>query len=150
MVEIRHVVDAYDALQDVDIVHDNTVVGPLYAWRFPSLLVVSTNHGPFDDNLAAMYRGAAGRVAIVAISEHQASTASGVPVDAVIHHGVDPEAFPFGDGHGDYVLFLGRMTADKGARERAIHTIDFGSFVRALVRPARRAQRGPPSASVEA
>jgi glycosyltransferase involved in cell wall biosynthesis len=120
MVEIRHVVDAYDALQNADIVHDHTVIGPLYAWRFASLPVVSTNHGPFDDNLAAMYRGVAGRVAIVAISEHQASTASGVPVDAVIHHGVDPEAFPVGDGDGGYLLFLGRMTPEKGAREAVL------------------------------
>src|SRR5690349_21807685 len=68
MLEIRHVVDAYDALQDMDVVHDHTVVGPLSAWRFESLPVVTTNHGPFDDNLAALYRGAAGRAAIVAIS----------------------------------------------------------------------------------
>ena len=120
MIEIRHVVDAYDALQHMDIVHDNTVVGPLYAWRFDSLPVVTTNHGPFDENLAALYRAAAGRVSIVAISEHQASTASTVPVEAVIHHGIDPEAYPFGRGDGGYVLFLGRMTPEKGAREAAL------------------------------
>ena len=94
----------------------------LYAWRFASLPVVTTNHGPFDDNLAAVYRGVAGRAAIVAISAHQASTAaaSAVPVEAVIHHGVDPEAFPFGRGDGGYLLFLGRMTPEKGAREAAL------------------------------
>jgi glycosyltransferase involved in cell wall biosynthesis len=32
----------------------------------------------------------------------------------VIHHGVDPDAFPVGDGGGGYLLFLGRMTAEKG------------------------------------
>jgi glycosyltransferase involved in cell wall biosynthesis len=126
MIEIRHVVDAYDALQHVDVVHDNTVVGPLYAWRFESLPVVTTNHGPFDDNLTALYRGAAGRVSIVAISKHQASTAQGVPVGAVIHHGVDPEAFPFGRGDGGYLLFLGRMTPEKGAREAALAAREAG------------------------
>jgi glycosyltransferase involved in cell wall biosynthesis len=120
MIEIRHVVDAYDVLQEVDVVHDNTVVGPLYAWRFGSLPVVTTNHGPFDDNLSALYRAAGDRVAIVAISEHQASTASDVRVDAVIHHGVDPEEFPTGRGDGGYLLFLGRMTPEKGAREAAL------------------------------
>ena len=120
LIESRHVVDAYDALKHMDIVHDNTVVGPLYAWRFESLPVVTTNHGPFDDNLLALYRAAAGRVSIVAISEHQASTASPVPVDAVIHHGIELEAFPFGHGAGGYMLFLGRMTPEKGAREAAL------------------------------
>jgi glycosyltransferase involved in cell wall biosynthesis len=131
LVEIRHVVDAYDALQNMDIVQDNTIVGPLYSGRFESLPVVTTNHGPFDDNFAAMYRGAAGRVAIVAISEHQASTASTVPVDAVIHHGVDPEAFPFGRGDAGYLLFLGRMTPEKGAREAALAAREAG--VRLLI-----------------
>jgi glycosyltransferase involved in cell wall biosynthesis len=120
MVEIRHVVDAYDILRSVDIVHDHTVVGPLYAWRFASLPVVTTNHGPFDDGFAALFRGTAERVAVVAISKHQASTAAGVHVDAVIHHGVDPDAFPVGDGNGGYFLFLGRMTPAKGAREAAL------------------------------
>jgi glycosyltransferase involved in cell wall biosynthesis len=41
----------------------------------------------------------------------------------VIHHGIDAEKFPIGDGAGDaegeYLLFLGRMAPDKGAH-RAI------------------------------
>jgi glycosyltransferase involved in cell wall biosynthesis len=120
MVEIRHIVDAYDTLHDMDIVHDHTVVGPLYAWRFDSLPVVTTNHGPFDDKFAALYRGAADRVAVIAISEHQASTATGVRIDGVIHHGIDPDVYPFGDGDGGYFVFLGRMTPDKGPREAAL------------------------------
>ena len=35
--ELRHVMHAYEAVQDADIVHDHTVVGPLYAERFPDL-----------------------------------------------------------------------------------------------------------------
>jgi glycosyltransferase involved in cell wall biosynthesis len=101
-------------------VHDNTVVGPLYASCVESLPIVSTNHGPFDDEFRALYRASGDRVAIVAISQHQASTASEIDVDAVIHHGVDPEDFPRGDGGGGYFLFLGRMTPEKGAREAAL------------------------------
>jgi glycosyltransferase involved in cell wall biosynthesis len=120
LTEIRHVVEAYDALRDVDVVHDNTAVGPLYSWRFSSLPVVTTNHGPFDDEFATLYRAANQRVAIVAISRHQASTASGTKIDAVIHHGVDPDRFPVGAGDGGYLLFLGRMAPEKGAREAAL------------------------------
>ncbi len=32
----------------------------------------------------------------------------------VIHHGIDPSRFPVRPG-GDYLVFLGRMTPDKGA-----------------------------------
>jgi glycosyltransferase involved in cell wall biosynthesis len=95
-------------------VHDHTLVGPLYAARPPGLPVVTPNHGPFDGDLAALYRVVAHHVPVIAISRHQASTAGAVPIAAVIHHGVDLDRFPFGEGHGGYALFLGRMAPEKG------------------------------------
>jgi len=118
--EVRHVLAAYEALDDVDVVHDNTMLGLLRAPQFAPAPVVSTNHGPFAGVFADLYRAVMDRVAVVAISRHQASTAHGVRIAAVIHHGIDPEAFPIGHGDGGYFLFLGRMTPDKGAREAAL------------------------------
>jgi glycosyltransferase involved in cell wall biosynthesis len=112
--ELCQVVNAYDLMADADIVHDHTLVGPVYAQRFPALPVVTTNHGPFADDLATLYRAVAGRVPVIAISRHQASTAGPVPVAGIIHHGVDLDRFPFGDGNGGYALFLGRMKPEKG------------------------------------
>ena len=37
-----------------------------------------------------------------------------LPVEAVVHHGVDVDDFPVGAGDGGYVALLGRMAADKG------------------------------------
>ena len=54
------------------------------------------------------------RVPVIAISHHQASTSQGVPIAAVIHHGVDVAAFPGGAGTGGYAAFLGRMSHNKG------------------------------------
>lgn len=111
----RHVINAYDHVRDwgADVVHDHTLVGPVYAERF-DLPVVTTNHGPFDGELADLYRAIADRVAVIAISHHQASTAIQTPIAAVIHHGVDVDASPHGSGDGGYALFLGRMSPDKG------------------------------------
>jgi glycosyltransferase involved in cell wall biosynthesis len=117
--EIRHVVHAYAAAHEVDVVHDHTLIGPLYSERFPRLPVVTTNHGPFESDLIDLYRIVADRVPIIAISHHQASTAGDVPIAAVIHHGVDPAEFPVGDGTGGYALFLGRMNPGKGAHVAA-------------------------------
>ena len=113
--EIRHVVHAYELAREVDVVHDHTLIGPLYSERFPSVPVVTTNHGPFESDLIDSYRIVADRVPIIAISHHQASTAGDVPIAAVIHHGVDPSEFPVGDGSGGYALFLGRLNPGKGA-----------------------------------
>ena len=38
----------------------------------------------------------------------------------MIYHGIQPERYPLGSGDGGYVLFLGRMTPDKGAHEAAL------------------------------
>jgi len=117
--ELQHVIAAYDALRDCDIVHDHCVVGPMYAERFPRLPVVTTAHGPFQGGLEDIYRAIGPRVPIVAISQHQASTAGMIPVAAVIHHGVDPEAFTVGRGDGGYFAWLGRMAPYKGASTAA-------------------------------
>ncbi len=106
---------AYDAVQDYDIVHDHTVVGPLYTERYPDLKVVTTNHGPFNDELADIYRRTAHRVPLIAISEAQHEPVPDIPIARVIHHGVDVKMFPVGTGEGDYCMFLGRMSPDKGA-----------------------------------
>ncbi len=112
--ELHHVVAAYDAVADADVVHDHTLTGPVYAERFPRLPVVTTNHGPFTGVLGSLYRAVSGRVPVIAISRHHASTAAGVELAGIVHHGVDVGRVPVGSGSGDYALFLGRMSPDKG------------------------------------
>jgi glycosyltransferase involved in cell wall biosynthesis len=121
--EIRHVIHAYEAVSDCDVVHDHTVMGPFHAEHYPDLPVVTTIHGPFNEELTDLYRSIAHRVPIVAISHAQRRAAPHGAVARVIHHGVEVEQFPMGDGSGDgdgpFVLFLGRMNPEKGAH-RAI------------------------------
>jgi glycosyltransferase involved in cell wall biosynthesis len=117
--ELRHVVTSYAAMTDVDVIHDHTLAGPLY--RRPPLTtpVVTTNHGPFDATLTPIYR-ALRDVSVLAISHSQASSAEGVALAAVIHHGIDVADVPEGRGDGGYASFLGRMTPEKGPREAAL------------------------------
>lgn len=120
VVETRHLIDAYDTVKGCDVVHDHTMLGPLYSERFPGLRVVTTAHGELTSEVLPLYRELRGRVAIVAISRDQASRTEDVPIARVIHHGLDLNAFPLGDGHGGHLLFLGRMTPGKGVREAAL------------------------------
>jgi glycosyltransferase involved in cell wall biosynthesis len=134
--EIRHVIHAYEAVGDCDVVHDHTVMGPFYSERLPHLPVATTIHGPFNEELTDLYRVTADRVPLIAISHAQRRAAPDIPIARVIHHGVDASVFPFGDGTGDkdgpYVLFLGRMAADKGAH-RAIEIAYFAEMVEPLL-----------------
>lgn len=117
--EARQVVHAYAALSECDVIHDHTLFGPLYAASVTDTPIVTTSHGPFTEELGDLYASMAGRVAVVAISHHQRSSAPQVDVAAVIHHGIDVDQVAFGRGDGGYAVFLGRMSADKGA-DRAI------------------------------
>jgi glycosyltransferase involved in cell wall biosynthesis len=115
--ELLHVLAAYEKVVEwgADVVHDHTLVGPLYAsTHHPTLPVVTTNHGPFKGELELVYARVAGTVPIIAISEHHASTAGAIPVETVIHHGIDLDGYSVGRGTGGYALFLGRMNPDKG------------------------------------
>ena len=81
--------------------------------------MVTTSPGPFADEFGDCYRAMAASVPVVAVSHHQAATARRTPIAAVIHHGIDVEAIPEGDGDGGYALFLGRMSPDKGVHTAA-------------------------------
>lgn len=114
---LAHVVHSYDALHDVDLIHDHTVAGPLYRGRSWEIPVAVTNHGPFIDDTLMLFRAMATDTSIVAISHNQASHAAGVPITRVIHHGLEPERVPVGRGRGGYAAFLGRMNPTKGVAE---------------------------------
>ncbi|MEA2932771.1 MAG: hypothetical protein QOI56_1556, partial [Actinomycetota bacterium] len=81
--------------------------------------VVTTIHGPLDGELADVYRRIGDHVGLIAISQAQVKPAPDITIARVIHHGVTASEFPWGDGQGDYFVFLGRLAADKGAH-RAI------------------------------
>lgn len=117
--ELQHVVDAYAAFeeQQVDIVHDHTMAGPVYPRRPAGLPVVTTVHGPFTVQALQHFRSVPSAVGIVAISRHQAHTAGSVKIDRIIYNGIDAQHIARGDGAGGYLAFLGRMAPDKGVRE---------------------------------
>lgn len=120
--EVRHVLGAYRLIERFgpDVVHDHTVVGPLYGVaHLQGARLVVTNHGCFDDDTTPPYRDVADRSALVCISAAQAASAAaqGVQAAAVIHHGIDTRAWPVGDGSGGYAVFLGRLNPAKGVAE---------------------------------
>lgn len=116
--EAAHVLAAYEELRDVDVVHDHTVLGPLIAtgagMRTPPL--VTTVHGRFTDVSRRVYRAVSRTASVVAISHDHARRAGDVPVAAVIHHGIDLQRNRVGPG-GDDLVFVGRMSPDKGVAD---------------------------------
>ena len=109
---------AYEALAgDVDIIHDHTDLGPVLAGRrrIARQPVVTTIHGRVTAGNRRRLAQAARHASIVAISHAHARSFGGIPVAAVIHHGIDLDVHKPGPGTGGYLLFIGRMSPDKGA-----------------------------------
>ena len=83
---------AYPALAgDVDIIHDHTGLGPLLAGQrgIARQPVVTTIHGQVTAQVRRRPAQATRHASIVAISHAYTRSFGGIPVAAVIHHGID-------------------------------------------------------------
>lgn len=116
--EAPHALAAYRMRDEFDLVHDHTGnIGPTIAAALPEgpPPVVHTLHGPWTTANQHLYRAIAERVHLVAISHDQAGRApDGIRIAAVCHNGVALERYPFRRNKEDFLLFVGRATADKG------------------------------------
>jgi glycosyltransferase involved in cell wall biosynthesis len=142
--EAAHVLAAHEALADADIIHDHTVMGPRLAGRraLARQPVVTTFHGRVTPADLRRLAETARYASIVAISDAHARYFGGIPVAAVIHHGIDLDVYAPGPGTGGYLLFVGRMSPDKGVHHavRAARRAGWPLVISAKMRdPAERA-----------
>lgn len=113
--EAAHVLAAYRAVDEFDVVHDHTSLGPVLAACDPhGPPVVHTLHGPWTPALRRKLALASHRVHLVAISHAQRRTAPEFPHAGVVYNGIDVDAHPFAATKDDVVCFVGRSSPDKG------------------------------------
>ncbi len=112
--EVRYAAAVAQALRgiDADVVHDHSLAGPLIALRRPVPTVI-TAHGPADNWLGDYFRRLA--LPLVAVSEFQRRAAPDLPWAATIPHGLNTGEYPYRPGKDDFVLFLARLSPEKGA-----------------------------------
>ncbi len=116
MPEVLHaaVAAALFEREELDLVHDHTLAGPLLA-RGRSLPTVVTAHGPVSGEAGDYLVALDHSVDVVAISQAQRRLRPEVNWLTTAHNGIDVASFPLGKGDGGYLLFLGRFSPDKGA-----------------------------------
>jgi glycosyltransferase involved in cell wall biosynthesis len=104
-----------EALADrvFDVVHDHSPCGPLTAGQHLAPTVV-TAHGPVDGELGDFLAALGDRVWPVAISASQRQSRGDVRWAATVHNAVDPARFPPAPPGDGPVLWLARMSPDKG------------------------------------
>jgi glycosyltransferase involved in cell wall biosynthesis len=117
--ELYHVLEAYEAMEGVDVVHDHTSAGPVVAPLVRDVPIVATVHVPLREEPRRLYEWSAQRATVVCVSQAQRDLAPKLDVARVIHHGIRVSEFSYGTGDGGYCLYLGRMAPQKGVH-RAI------------------------------
>jgi glycosyltransferase involved in cell wall biosynthesis len=98
-----------------DVVHDHCGFTALAMADRIDTPLVHTLHGQFTASTAAFYSHHGHKAALVPISKAQlASAPAGLRTVGAIHNLIDLNEWPLHEGSGDYVLWIGRMTAVKG------------------------------------
>ena len=105
---------AWDEAERFDIIHSHMETqGFLFAAHAP-VPVVTTLHGRLDVAGTTQYIDAMPSIPLVAISESQRRWNPDANWIATIHHGIDFTTTPTATRPGDYLLFVGRITREKG------------------------------------
>ena len=105
------------ALRDVtrfDAVHLHAPFSAMPAAPYLPVPVVHTLHGAFTPIMRRLYGLVADDVWFVAISQNQRSHMEELRYAGVVYNGIDLDLYPFREEKDDYVLFVGRVTPDKG------------------------------------
>jgi glycosyltransferase involved in cell wall biosynthesis len=120
--DLRHALASYARAGEFDVVNDHS--GPVAAALGGGVEtpVVHTVHGPLDGEGGEVYEGISRvvpRVGLISVSLSQRLSKPDLPWIANCPNAIDLSLYPAKPHQGDYLLFLGRMSPDKGCH-RAI------------------------------
>ncbi len=122
LVELDHALACFERAGEFDVISDHS--GPVAAALTAGVATpaVHTVHGPLDGEAAQIYERiarVAPRLRFISLSLNQRGPIPGLPWVANCPNALDLDAYPVRPHRGEYLLFLGRMSEDKGAH-RAI------------------------------
>jgi glycosyltransferase involved in cell wall biosynthesis len=142
--ELRHALFCYEQAGDFDIVNDHS--GPLAAVLGATVEtpVVHTVHGPLvgaDGDLYATLARVAPGVGLISLSLNQRKPRPDLPWVATCHNALDLDAYPVHVERGEYLLFLGRMSADKGCHRAVEVAMEAGLPLRIAGKMREPAER---------
>jgi glycosyltransferase involved in cell wall biosynthesis len=120
--EIHHALACYERQDEFDIINDHSGLPAAAIGGAVRTPVVHTIHGPLDGEGGVIYEQIArvsSRVGFISLSLNQRKPKPDLPWVANIPNALDFSLYPVKPHAGEYLLFLGRMSPDKGCH-RAI------------------------------
>jgi len=114
-----HSLAAYEMAHEFDIIHDHNGYGSRLLGALVSRIigkpVVATLHGPADRHSLEFYNSIAFDLHFIAISDAQRASYGRLNFLSTIPNAIKMEDYPFSESSDDYLLFVGRMSEEKGA-----------------------------------
>jgi glycosyltransferase involved in cell wall biosynthesis len=105
---------AWDEANRFDVIHSHVETQGFQLAQHAPVPVVTTLHGRLDVAGTTQYIDQMRSIPLVAISESQRRWNPDANWVATIHHGIDFTTTPSATRPGDYLLFVGRITREKG------------------------------------
>jgi glycosyltransferase involved in cell wall biosynthesis len=127
--ELKHALACFARAEEFDIINDHTGMMGAVLGGTVSTPVVHTVHGPLDAEPGEIY-DLIGRVApqvgLISISMNQRKPKPDLNWVANCHNALDFSVYPVKPRRGDYLLFLGRLSPDKGAHRAVAVAMETG------------------------
>jgi glycosyltransferase involved in cell wall biosynthesis len=120
--ELRHALACFERAGDFDVINDHAGPLSIALGGLVETPVVHTVHGPLDGDPGLVYQGlgkVSPDVGLISISLNQRRPQPELNWAGNCPNALDLQLYPCKPHRGDFLLFLGRMSADKGAH-RAI------------------------------
>jgi glycosyltransferase involved in cell wall biosynthesis len=128
-IELHHALACFERAADFDVIHDHS--GPPAAALAAAVdtPALHTVHGPLLGEHGELYRKVA-RVApttgLVSLSMNQRAPAPELPWVGNVPNALDFSVYPAQPHRGDYLVFLGRMSPEKGAHRAVAVALEAG------------------------
>ena len=113
--ECLHISEVFEHAYEFDIIHNHFDFLPLTYSKLVKTPLLTTIHGFSSPQIIPVYKKYNKSVYYVSISD--ADRDPDLDYIATIHHGIDLEHFTFNPTPEEYLLFFGRIHADKGTHD---------------------------------
>jgi len=114
--ECLHISEVFERADEFDLIHNNFDFLPLSYSRLVKTPVLTTIHGFSSSKILPVYEKYNNKNNYY-VSISNSDRSDKLDYIDTVYHGINLEQFTFKKEIGDYLLFLGRMHPDKGAKE---------------------------------
>jgi glycosyltransferase involved in cell wall biosynthesis len=128
--ELHHALACYERADEFDVINEHSGPPGAALGGAVSTPVLHTLHGPLDGEAGPIYEQiarVAPEVGYISISFNQRKPKPDLPWVANVPNALDLSLYPCRPHRGDYLLFLGRMSPDKGAHRAVAVAMETGT-----------------------